>query len=204
MKKIIGYGATLCCLTFPWGVQSAHEAHVHGIAQMNLVVEGQIVEIELETPLANVLSFEHAPESDAQKKEVRQMASTMRKAEGLFVFSTEAKCRLEKVSLDSNVIDEHLLNVKASGKSAKAHGHHQKNIDGDAHKDDHEHEKEHGGHGDLDVDITFKCQHPEKLSRIEVNLFNAFPDLQAVQVQMVTSKGQNAAELSKASREIRW
>ena len=88
---------------------SAHDAHEHGVAHLDLVVDGREVEIELETPLANVLSFEHAPQTDAQKKEVRDMATLMRKADALFVFPAQARCGLAEVSLESDAIGREML-----------------------------------------------------------------------------------------------
>jgi hypothetical protein len=168
----------------------AHEAHEHGVAHMNLAVEGQKVEIELETPLANVLSFEHAPETDAQKKEVRDMAVVMQKADALFIFPAEAQCRVEKVFLESKAISNDLLAPNASGHTEKAHGGEKK--DGEE------------THADLDVEISFLCLHPEKVNSVTVNLFSAFPSLQEVEVQLVTPKGQKAAEATPTSNILRW
>ena len=42
-----------------------HDSHVHGIASMNLALEGDEVHIELDSPAANIVGFEHAPSSKA-------------------------------------------------------------------------------------------------------------------------------------------
>jgi hypothetical protein len=190
MKKTLGFFVVAGTILAFGNSAFAHGAHAHGVARMNLAVEGRKVEIELETPLADVLSFEHAPETDAQKKETRDMAAVMRKADGLFIFPAEAQCRVEKVSLESEAIRDELLAPKTSGHTEKTH-------DGD---------KKDGGksHADLDVEISFLCRHPEKLNSVTVNLFSAFPSLREVEVQMVTPKGQKAAEATPSSNIIRW
>jgi hypothetical protein len=167
---------------------SAHEAHVHGLARMNLVVEGQTVDIDLRMSLADVLSFEHEPETDAQRKEDRDMVSVMRKADALFVLPPDAGCRLGEVSLESDAVSDAALSP-GGGRGEKEH-------DAD-HHDGH-------GHGDLDVEISFTCRNPEKLNGIRVGMFGAFPNLRKMEVRMVTPGGQSAATLTPESPVVRW
>ena len=185
MKKPFGYFVVMGLALALAASAYAHEAHEHGLAHMNLVVEGQTVEIELITPLANVISFEYAPETEAQKKEVRDMAAVIRKADALFIPSVAAQCQMADVFLESGVIDDALLSPAGAGHAEKAHEH-----------DD--------GHGDLEVEVSFICRQPEKLNSVAVELFRAFPDLHEVEVRMVTPKGQGAAELTAKSNVIRW
>jgi len=188
MKKFLTFcvaGGVLVLGHLVW----AHDAHEHGAARLNLVVEGREVEIELETPLANVLSFEHAPKTDVQKQEVRDMAMRMRKADALFVFPAQAQCGLVDVSIDSDVIGREAL--APGGMELRGQGH------------DEGSGEEHG-HGDLDVEMSFICHHPEKLNSVTVNVFNVFPDLRRMEVQMLTPKGQKAAKLTPDSNVIQW
>lgn len=172
----------------------AHEAHEHGVAHMNVSVDGRTVEIELETPLANVISFEHAPETEAQKQEVRAMAALLHKADNLFILPAEAQCRLNKVSLESEVLNDGLLSPAGSP--------HAETADKKEHAPDGD---EHGeAHGDLDMEVSFVCSNPEKLNSLRVDLFRVFPNLREVEVQMVTPKGQSAAELIPESNMLRW
>ncbi|MDR1947373.1 MAG: DUF2796 domain-containing protein [Desulfovibrio sp.] len=206
MKNIVLFVAVACASAFGRPA-SAHEAHEHGTARLNLSVEGQRVEIKLETPLANLISFEHAPSTDAQKKEVRDMAAALHKADTLFIFPAEARCRLEKVSLESEVLSADLL--AAAGASAGLAG---KDAihKGASHKDAAEKApaggKEEGGetHADLDAEITFLCDNSENLKRIEVRMFAQFPDLREIEVQTVTPGRQGAAELTPQSNVIGW
>jgi hypothetical protein len=154
---------------------------------MDVVVEGQTLEIELISPLANLISFEHEPETEAQKKEARDMAAVIRKAEALFVPSAQAECRLKEVSLESGVLEDELL--FPDGHAGNARGGH----------DDHE-----DGHSDLEVEIEFMCLHPEKLSGLKVDLFRVFPTLHELEVRMVTPAGQKAAELTPEANMLRW
>ena len=186
---------------------AAHEAHVHGVAHMNLLVEKQAVEIELVTPLANVLSFEHEPETEGQKQEVRDMAAIMRNAGKLFILPADAQCEVKEVSMSSEVISPELLSAEVEKEHQGSQEHNGHSHDGgpehNEHSHDGGHEEEHG-HSDLDVDIAFICRNPEKLDSINVGMFKAFPNLHEIEVQMVTPKGQSAAELTPDSAVIRW
>ncbi|MDR2489479.1 MAG: DUF2796 domain-containing protein [Desulfovibrio sp.] len=200
MKKFCSFFIVLGGF-FVFGVQTfANEAHVHGVTNMNVTVEGGKVEIELKSPLANFISFEHEPETDAQKKEVRAMGETLRKADSLFLFPVEAGCKLEEVSLESGVIDDHLLNADASGHAPKTHGRHE----GRGHADHGHSGKDEHGHADIEVEVSFMCRNPEKLTKLQVNMFSAFPSLHEIEVQMLTPAEQKAAELTPEANTITW
>jgi hypothetical protein len=167
----------LCVWAFTPADGRAHEpgAHVHGAAAMNLALYGQNVDIELETPLDNVLSFEHTPKSDSEKQEAQKMAATLRRAEALFLFPAAAACELKEVSLESEAISAELLSGKSGGAGAA---------------------EEFEGHADLDADFSFVCRNPQAITRIEVALFKYFPRLNEIEVQLVTPAGQKSAELT--------
>jgi Protein of unknown function (DUF2796) len=44
------------------------EGHVHGVAAINIIVEGKRVVVEFHTPTEGVMGFEHEAKSDAEKK----------------------------------------------------------------------------------------------------------------------------------------
>ncbi|MGL4932766.1 MAG: ZrgA family zinc uptake protein, partial [Aeromonas sp.] len=45
----------------------SHGAHEHGHGQLNLVVDGDQLMIELQAPAADLVGFEHAAKSDEEK-----------------------------------------------------------------------------------------------------------------------------------------
>ncbi|MDR1243498.1 MAG: DUF2796 domain-containing protein [Deltaproteobacteria bacterium] len=165
----------ICIWVFSPDAGHAHEhgAHVHGAAAMNLALDGPNVDIELETPLDNVLSFEYTPKTAEEKREVQTMAETLRRAEALFLFPAAAGCELKEVSLESEAISEELLSGKDGGDTVNFEG-----------------------HADLDADFSFVCRNPQAITRIEVALFKYFPRLNEIEVQMVTPAGQKSAELT--------
>lgn len=89
--------------------------HVHGVALLDVVVDGQTVGLHLDTPLDNLTGFEHPAYNPAQQKALDTMVAQLNRPETLFVPTPAAGCKAGKPKLVSAVLD-------ASGKKP-AHGH---------------------------------------------------------------------------------
>ncbi|MDZ7871388.1 MAG: DUF2796 domain-containing protein [Rheinheimera sp.] len=81
-------------------VQSgSHGAHVHGQAQLSFATEAQQVELLLESPVANLVGFEHAPESAAEKA-AWQHSQTLLQSGQWLQLPAEANCQLQQQQLN--------------------------------------------------------------------------------------------------------
>lgn len=92
----------------------AHHAHVHGVATLEVVVEGRQLHLRLESPLDNVLGFEHAPANAGERAKAKAAMATVRAGERLFTPTPAAACRLSEAHVDAPVL-------QGQGK-ADAHG----------------------------------------------------------------------------------
>ena len=158
--------------------------HAHGAAELRVVVDGQQLEIALESPLDNVLGFEHAPRTDKQRAAVRAMAGKLRQAQTLFVPTAAAQCTLASVQLASAALPADLL--------------------GEPKPAPPEASKDEDGHADLDATFTFKCASPAQLKGMDVGLMQAFPGFRKLNVQVVGPKGQSATVLTPGKRTVSW
>ncbi|MDR2819508.1 MAG: DUF2796 domain-containing protein [Desulfovibrio sp.] len=184
-------------LGFACAAQAAetHGAHEHGAAKMNISVEQDTVTIELDSPLDNILGFEHAPKTAKQRAAVQAMARRLHRADTLFVFTPAAKCALKTVTLESEKLDDALLQGKREKqKAAPAQGT----------SDAAPAEGDHDGHGDLEAVFTFACAAPRSLKSIDVLLFKEYKGMQEIEVQLVTPDKQVSAELTPKSTTLRW
>lgn len=156
-----------------------HGAHVHGIAALNLALEGQEVHLDLDSPAANIVGFEHAPSSDADHAALDKAVAMLKDGNQLFRFNSEAGCQMEKVAVTSPLLtDEH---------------------------EEHEHEEHEGGdHADIEATYHFECEQPDKLTQLSVELFEAFPRTEKLNVQYVIESKQGAAELSPADHVVNF
>ncbi|MEL6585255.1 MAG: DUF2796 domain-containing protein [Pseudomonadota bacterium] len=85
----------LTASTLAWPVAAASrdlKAHAHGHVTLQIAVEGDAVEMALEAPGADIVGFEHAAKTDAQKAAVAEAQSTLADPLSLFVLPMAAGC----------------------------------------------------------------------------------------------------------------
>jgi hypothetical protein len=154
-------------------------AHVHGQGELEIVQDGNGLFISLSSPLENVLGFERAPKTDAERVKTRRVVSLL-KANGLFAFSPDAQCKRTGYKLYSDILNPH------------SHGP----------ADDHQHHDNDGGHADFRAAYEFECENPSKLKLIEVRAFRQFPGFEKIEVQALFPSGQIGASLTPAKNTL--
>jgi Protein of unknown function (DUF2796) len=77
--------------------------HVHGIATLQIAVDGNTLTLSFESPLDNLLGFEHAPRTDAEQAAVSALRKRLQHPEAFFVPTSAAQCNTTSVKLDSPV-----------------------------------------------------------------------------------------------------
>jgi hypothetical protein len=163
---------------------AAGPAHVHGVAELHVVVDGATLEARLRSPLDNLLAFERAPRTEAERAAVRALGARLRQPQTLLVPSPAARCRSDAVAIESAVLPAELLGspqpVPAPGAAAT------------------------DGHADLEATFRWRCELPAELGGMDVGLTQAFPGLRTLKVQIVGPRGQSAATLSGTNRKLRW
>lgn len=84
-------------------VQAAPK-HVHGEARLEISIDGEQLVIALESPLDDLLGFEHAPRNAAERQAVQAMAAKLKQASQIFVLSAAAQCVSTGVEVESPVL----------------------------------------------------------------------------------------------------
>lgn len=183
-----------------------HGAHVHGMAALNVAVEREAVHLELHSPAANIVGFEHAPASTAEHEAVKRAVERLEAGEALFKFTSRAGCRLEDARVDTPLKtagDHHDGDQDHPGDATHDHRHH--DHDGHHTEEDRHHEASGGdAHTDIMAVYHFRCESPARLAGLEVTLFDAFPATQRIRVQYITPEGQGAAELTTATPSLQF
>ena len=184
-----------CAVAFAWALTApalAADAHVHGVASLQIALDGNRLSVDFSSPLDNLVGFEHAPRTDRQKAAVRQMAERLNAPELWFVPNPEAGCKRTAVNLESAVLDRALLSgAGAERKPSTAKP--------DARKDTKSHAGEHSA---LSAGIVFTCDRPRALSGLELKLFDAFPKLKRIDAQVAVTNKQKAAKLTPRARHL--
>lgn len=153
------------------------DAHEHGVASLNVALDGQTLEIQLQSPAMNLVGFEHEAKSDADKAKVAAARKHLEQPQALFALPIEAKCALQDSELDSPLFGGH------------AH-------------EEHEHADEHG-HSDIDASYRFACANAEALQTLELgSFFGTFPGTEKLEVQLIGPSGQQGAELTPSNSRL--
>ena len=71
-----------------------HHAHEHGVAALEVAVDGPRLALQFRSPAMNLLGFEHAPRSAQDNAAVSRALGWLRDPAALFQPSTEAGCRV--------------------------------------------------------------------------------------------------------------
>lgn len=162
--------------------QHAHEhnehsslaAHEHGAAQLNVALDGNTLELALESPSMNIVGFEHAANSASDRAAAAKAQQQLQDPLVLFNLAPSADCKVVNVVLASP-----LFNVATSHAT---------------HTDEH---------SDVDASYSLTCSHPEQLRNIDLTeLFKRFPATQKIQAQLIGPNGQQGAELSPAKPSL--
>lgn len=59
------------------------------------------------------------------------------------------------------------------------------------------------GHADVDVSYFLRCEEPENITELKINLFDVYSNLESLQVQMVLPTGQQQLKLNQQRTSIR-
>ena len=160
-------------------------AHEHGVGRLNAVLEGQTLELELESPAMNLVGFEHTATTDADKAKVAAVRAQLEKPLALFSLAKAAGCEVTSQKLESPLF----------GDKPEADDDH----DEDA-KDEHHHD-----HSEIHAHYSFTCATPGALKTLDLaNIFNTFPATQKIQVQLIGPSGQQGVEVTVKAAALKF
>jgi len=160
-------------------------AHEHGVGRLNAGLDGQTLELELESPAMNLVGFEHIATSDADKAKVAAVRARLEQPLGLFNLPKAAGCVVENQELESPLF----------GDKPEADEDH----DEDA-QDEHHHD-----HSEIHAHYQFTCATPGALKTLDLaNIFNTFPATLKIQVQLIGPSGQQGVEVTAKAAALKF
>ncbi|CEL31751.1 DUF2796 domain-containing protein [Pseudomonas fluorescens] len=163
-------------------------AHEHGVGRLNAALDGQTLELELESPAMNLVGFEHAANTDADKAKVAAARAQLEKPLALFNLPSAAGCKVVSQELESPLF----------GDKQDADDH----DDDDAGKDSHEH---HHDHSEIHAHYQFSCATPGALKTLDLaTVFSTFPATQKIQVQLISASGQQGTEVTAKAASLKF
>ncbi|WP_396266932.1 DUF2796 domain-containing protein [Ideonella sp.] len=154
---------------------SAHKAHVHGEMKLLVTVEGAQLSVSAEVPLDNLLGFERAPRSEAERQAAAAVLARWQdpvKAPALLAPSPQAQCSVSQAKVMAPVLQG------PAGAAAQAE------------------------HAELEASYTWTCQSPAALASLEVALWAAYPRVSRIEVLVAGPKGQHKTVLKRPRQTV--
>jgi hypothetical protein len=184
--KTLGAAAILGALAvFPAAAQSHRElgAHEHGRGTLNIAVEGNKVSMELEVPGMDILGFEHAAKSRKDKTTLEKAQQKLSAPLSLFKLPVSAGCQVTEAKVEVETGEHDHANLEKQGDAAKS-----------SEKEQH--------HSEFHNQYSVECTSPANITGIEFGYFNAFPGAEKLEVNVITPKGQNKFEVTRARPDL--
>ena len=166
----------------PAAVSAQQKAHVHGFVSLNIAVQGNQLSVQLEAPLDSLLGFEHRPRTEAQRKAAEAALAVINKPQDWLRPDAAAQCTLLRANVQADALQPVAKSeLKADTKTADK---------ADA-------------HADLDAAVDFSCAAPSQLKALDLGLFDAFPRINRIDVQVAGAGGQIKQTLRRPARTVR-
>lgn len=146
------------------------DAHQHGVGALDIAVDGTTVAMEFHAPGADIVGFEYAAESAADRAAVSAAVATLTRPLDLFLLPAAAACSVTHASAELERDEAH---------------------------DEHDEHAEEAGHTEFHAEYTLTCANPEELSAITFAYFDTFENARELKVQIVTGTGAQAFEVQR-------
>ena len=167
-------------------------AHEHGVAKLDVVLDGNTLELGLDSPAMNLVGFEHPATSAADKAKVAAVRKQLENPAALFNLPKAAGCVVSSQALNSPLFgdkpqadhdeDDHATD----GKGAAAHEHHH-------------------DHSEIHAHYQFTCATPTALGNLDLSqVFKTFPATQKIQVQLIGPSGQQGVDATATAATLKF
>ena len=175
------------------GESRQHGVHVHGVAEMTLVVDQRDLEIEFSGPAMSVVGFEHTAQTTTDIEAVKKAQTALNNGANVFTF-IGTQCVMRDVTVDVSAVWDGMAVDRGEGAGqgshARAHESHE------SHESHEKHERHEESHSDISAHYTFRCMQDDSPLAVRVGVDDLPFDVEEIRAKWVTDSGQGAAQLS--------
>lgn len=179
---------------------TAQSVHVHGEGRLNIAIDGNRIFMELKSPGADIVGFEHEARSNGEKAAVNQALAQLGDPMLLMRFEADADCEVRRASAevegesDEHEDEEHAGHEEHEGEEHAEHDEHEG--EEQAEHDEHKGEEAHGA---FVAEYEFECADIGALGFIEFTFFSHFGNAQSLGIVLIDGGGQRSAEVDRAN-----
>lgn len=185
--------------------QRQHGAHVHGQATGTLALDDDRLSLSLVIPGINLAGFEHAPRDENQRERLVHTVAHLESGRWMTV-DPDGACRVESLTVARPGFGED--GAAQVNDSQHQHSHHDHDNDhhhdhGHQHDHDHDHEQaHHHEHAEFHIEASLHCQHPERLSWLDLDLFAEYEGNELMRIDVLTDQVVDRARLRPGNFRI--
>jgi hypothetical protein len=196
-SKSITIALTSLMLTLPslHAIASELDAHEHGSASLDIAIDTNIISMRFESPAVNIVGFEYATDDDQQLLLIQQAKNKLSNFDAVFQLVGDASC--QTVESSANWVTKH------EEDGHEEDGHEEDGHEEDGHEEDGHEDGPASEHAEFIAEYQLKCNQVNYLTAIDVNLFEFFPGISDLDVQVIHSGGQIKQELDSSNTLIR-
>lgn len=182
-------GTVLCTILLTSTAAVAEEkrdldSHEHGVAQLNVAVEGKTVVMEFEAPGADIVGFEHPASSAEDKGKISAAISALEDLNKLVSFPAGANCAITEIKAELHSESEH----------SEEEGHDEHHAEAEQSEDE--------GHTEFHAEYALNCENIQKIDEMTFPYFDTFKNAEEIEVQIVTESGANKFEVMRTQPQI--
>ena len=163
--------------------QSA-DSHVHGNAELNVVLMGQQLQVEFVSPAINLLGFERPPISDEESAVMNETTNQLRHG-GWLIEGIPTACRLSTEEFEAPVYEEH---------ESSEHDHEHESSEHDHEHESSEHDAE--AHSNFRVRYLYDCDTAPR-KQLKILAFDHYSGIETLTVQWIADQKQGYARLNR-------
>jgi hypothetical protein len=172
----------LLCSAAHAQIQRQHGAHVHGEATLNLALDSKQLALTLEAPGMSFAGFEHAPHDTVERKTLDDTIAVLKAPARWLALPAAAGCKLDEAKVEPHGFGGLFATEKVDGHDDEADAHHE--------------------HSDFDANYVFTCTTPAALHALDLHLFERFPALHKLHVNLVLPDRQDSATLMPGDTHV--
>lgn len=181
---LVGLTIGMSCAVARAAEKRHSEAHVHGVAEINIAVEGSKADVEFRAPAESVMGFEHEAKSESDKKKrAAALRAVQTKMGQMVLFDPKLSCKFSETK--AAVVEEKEERSKESAGKASTD------------------QKKTGEHREVHATSSVTCDKPLAGSRVTFGVTKVFPEIHEIKVQVLSDIKQSGATIKKDQGDVR-
>jgi hypothetical protein len=184
---LVGLTIGMLCAVARAAEKRHSEAHVHGVAEINIAVEGSKADVEFHAPAESVMGFEHEARSESDKKKRDAVLRTLQtKMNQMVLFDPKLSCKFSEAK--TTVVEaKEERSKEPPGKTAQ----------------EPKGQKKAGEHREVRATSSVTCEKPLAGSRVTFGVTKVFPEIHEIKVQVLSDTKQTGATIKKDQGYVR-